>query len=151
MCIHRFKLPEDLYHIIKDFTFYRMDTPEGMVIQNTKILKTCITLDISKATTRANPSTNIYNIMNIDNSDTSEYWEYTGDVFIKPRYLRYRPIYLTAVNCYICGNYRYTNMEIHRRSIESQKRIICYCTSDNCVIEDEEEYQAYLDDKYYDF
>jgi hypothetical protein len=152
MCINRLKLPQEIRHIIKDHTFYRMDSDEGIVIQNTKILKTCIRRDISNATSRANPSTSINTHMNIHNSLTSEYWEFMGDMFIKPRHLRYYPVYLSAINCDICGNYRSTNMmEIHPRSSISQKRIICECKCENYVMEDEEEYQEYLNDRYYDF
>ena len=155
MYINQFKLPQCIQHIIKDFAFYRMDSPEGVVIQHTKILKTCISNDILNATSRSNPSIVMNTIMNIDNSHTSEYWEFTGDVFIRPRYLSNHPIYLSAENCSICGNYRYTySVEVVRQrsiAIETQKRIKCHCRDENRVVEDEEEYQAYLDERYYDF
>ena len=152
MCINRLKLPQEVQNIIKDIVFYRMDSDEGIVIQNTKILKTCISHDISNATSRTNPSYDIYRLMNIYNSLTCEYWEFMGDMFIKPSYNRYYSIYLSATNCDICGDYKHTNMEeIHRRIIPSQTRILCSCKHENYVMEEEEEYQAYLNNKYYDF
>jgi hypothetical protein len=149
--INRFELPQEIQNIIKDFIFYRINSMEGMVIQTTKLLKMCISDDISKATSRTNPSAYMTTTMNIKDSFTSEYWEFTGDVFMN--------LYLGAVNCGNCGNYKYTHIEVHQRSILSQKRIICYCKGESvrdCVVkyEDEEdaaEYQDYLNDIYYDF
>lgn len=149
--IKRLNLPREIQDIIKDQIFYRMDSKEGIVIQNTKILKTCISRDISNATSRANPSPEMIRHMNIYNSLTTEYWEFMGDMFIQPRYLRYYHISLSAENCDICGNYKHTNMEVHERTTLSQKRILCSCKHENYVMDDEEEYQAYLNDRYYDF
>lgn len=148
--INNFKLPQDIQDIIKDLIFYRTDSIEGMGIQNTKLLKRCITLDISKATSRTNPSTYMTTMMNIQDPLTSEYWEFTGDVLMVPRYLGYHRIYLSAVNCDMCGNYRYTNLEVDRRSIQSRKRMVCCCKS-LCLIEDDEEYKEYANDVYYDY
>jgi hypothetical protein len=148
--INHLNLPQDIQNKIKDHIFYRMDSKEGIVIQHTKILKTCIKQDISNATSRTNPSRDINRVMNIYNSFTSEYWEFMGNMFIKPSYIGYHPIYLSGENCYICGNYKHTN-EIHERTIQSQKRILCSCKRENYVMDDEEEYQNYLNDRYYDF
>jgi hypothetical protein len=141
MYINCFKLPKDIQIVLKDFLFYRIDSKEGIVIQNTKILKTCLIVDISQATSRTNPSKNINHEMNIHNSHTSEYWEFSGNVFIKPSYLRYSQIYLSAVNCNVCGNYRYTQ--------EIYSRIMCCCKGDN--LEDDEDYRDYIHEIYYDF